>query len=264
MSILEAALLGLVQGITEFLPISSSGHLLIVPAIFGWDAHAMDFDVVVHIATLLAVVWAFWPDLRRMANMARGKSKERQLVYKIIVATIPVGALGVFLAKTGLIEAIRDPAIILSGLMGWGVLLWVADIYSTKRKQKIVCSEDVTWKKSLLIGCVQALALLPGTSRSGITMTFGLFTGLNRKTAAHFSFLLAIPAIAGAGFVTGLDVLQSGFETDATPLVIGFISAFLSGVLAIKVLMHIVERTSYAWFGAYRILLGAILWLVLL
>ncbi len=262
MTILQAIVLGFVQGITEFLPISSSGHLLIVPSIFNWPEHALDFDVAVHVATLFAVVWVFWSDLERMARMATRKSKERSLVIKLVIATIPVGIVGVLLSTMD-IEAFRNTKIVLSGLIGWGAVLWIADIFSNKWRRQVRRPEDVSWWKAILIGCVQALSLLPGTSRSGITMTFGLFSGLDRTTAARFSFLLAIPALAGAGFVTALDAAQNGLETPVLPLIVGFICALISGVVAIKFLLRLVGRTSYAWFGAYRILLGAILWLLI-
>jgi len=254
--------LGVVQGITEFLPISSSGHLLIVPELFGWSEHGMDFDVAVHVATLIAVIWVFWADLTRMARMVREPSKERTLILKLIIATIPVGIVGVLFSMMDM-DGLRSTKMVLSGLIGWGAVLWIADIASHKWRRHVKRPEDVSWWQTILIGLVQALALLPGTSRSGITMTFGLFTGLDRTTAARFSFLIAIPALTGAGLVVTLDAMQNGLETGVIPLIVGFVFAFLSGVVAIKFLLSLVSRTSYAWFGAYRILLGAILWLIL-
>lgn len=259
MTIIEAAVLGVVQGITEFLPVSSSGHLIAFPAIFGFEQQGMDFDVMIHVATLLAIIWVLRKDIGDIIKgVITGKGKQRSLGWKIVVATIPAVMVGLLISSTYL-ESIRSVRIVAINLMLFGAILWAADWYAAKTNHKVKKSEDTSWGRAIVIGLSQALALIPGTSRSGVTMSAGLFVGLDRKTAAKFSFLLAIPVIAGAGFLTGLDAVRNGFETAALPMIVGFITAFLSGIVAIKFLLKFLEKADYKWFAAYRIILGILL-----
>lgn len=260
MTILQAIILGVVQGITEFLPVSSSGHLIVFPELFGWEHQALDFDVMIHIATLCSVVWVLRDDI---AGILRGlfsskADKEGILGWKIVIATLPVVFVGLFLAGD-LLEQLRTVKTVGIMLVIWGIVLWAADIYSAKQKNKVTSVERTTWPQAIIVGLFQALALIPGTSRSGITITGGLFSGLDRQTAARFSFLLAIPAIGGAGVLTTLDAIQNGYQTGFLPMIFGFVAAFLSGALAIRFLLAIVQKISYGWFAAYRIVLGVVL-----
>lgn len=255
MTVLHAVVLGIVQGITEFLPISSSGHLIALPALFGWELQGADFDVVTHLATLLAILWVLRAEVLHVLRYA---FEREGLAVKIIVATIPAVIFG-YIVKSGVIGGTRTALIVTINLMIWGVVLWLADVYADKRKKHIDDVQKTTWKQALLIGIAQAIAIIPGTSRSGITMTAGLFSGLDRKTAARFSFLLGIPAIAGAGVLVLKDAMEFGFSTSAPMLLIGFFSALVAGIFAIQWLLNVIERVSYKWFALYRIVLGVLL-----
>lgn len=258
MTVLQAIVLGVVQGITEFLPISSSGHLIIFPELLGWQQQGMAFDVIVHVATLLAILWVLWGDIAKiLKDVLKDRVKDSALL-KIVVATIPVVIFGLAISSE-LIAGIRTVRVVAINLAVWGVLLWLADWYSTRVKANVKEVKKVGWGSALMIGVVQAFALLPGSSRSGVTITAGLFSGLNRETAAKFSFLLAIPALAGAGLLTVVDVAQHGIDTPIAALIVGFLAAFISGVLSIKFLLKLLVKSHYRWFAVYRIGLALIL-----
>lgn len=249
MTILQATVLGLVQGVTEFLPISSSGHLILFPEIFGWEMHGYDFDVMIHLATLLAIVIVLRKDILNIGKLG----------WKIVVATIPVVIFGLVISNY--MDSVRLLQIIAINLMVWGAVLWVADWYSAriKKGKRVNDVKKISWTQAIVIGLVQMVALIPGSSRSGVTISAGLFGNLDRATAARFSFLLAIPAIAGAGVMAGLDVYANGLSTPISALIIGFLSAFLSGAVAIKFLFEFLKVADYKWFAVYRILLGLVL-----
>ncbi|MFA6131074.1 MAG: undecaprenyl-diphosphatase UppP [Patescibacteria group bacterium] len=260
MNIFQAIILGLVQGVTEFLPISSSAHLIIFPEFFGWKEQGYDFDVAVHLATLVAILRTLWPDVRQIVVglMKRRMTPEALLAAKIFIATLPVMILGLIISDSYL-NAIRTLDIVAANLIFWGVILWIADWMHARMKNLVADVRDVTWKQSAMMGMAQAISLLPGTSRSGITMTTGLFMGLDRKVAAKFSFLLGIPAILGAGTFATVDVIQNGFITPWPCIVFGFIAAMISGIIVIQFLFRFLEKFSFKWFAWYRIALGAIL-----
>ncbi len=260
MDILQAAILGFIQGIAEFLPISSSGHLIALPKLFGWGGQGYDFDVAVHIATLFAIIYALWPDIKEMVNgfLKRKEKIETNLAVKIGVATMPVVVVGLFISGAYL-DAIRTIEIVAMNLIFWGVVLWVADWYASKTKKLVEKVEKTKWRQVIVIGFAQAVALIPGTSRSGITISAGLFMGIDRRTAAKFSFLLAIPAIAGAGTFAFVDTLNNGLITPIPELLIGSLTAFISGLFAIRFLLKFLEKYSFKWFAIYRIILGAVL-----
>ncbi len=262
MTIIQAIILGIVQGITEFLPISSSGHLIIFPYFFGWEEQGLDFDVMMHLATLLAVLFVLRADIVHILKRLFSKNSEwGSLGWKIALATIPVVLVGLFLSS-GLLTTLRDIRFVAINLILWGVILSLADFVMTKKKLLIESVEKSSWTQTFLIGCAQAFALIPGTSRSGSTMSMALFAGLNRKTAAKFSFLLGIPAILGAGIMTLTDVLETGFSTSLIVIAAGFLAAFLSGILAIRLLLALLEKISFHWFAGYRIILGIVLLLL--
>jgi undecaprenyl-diphosphatase len=255
MSIWQAIILGVVQGITEFLPVSSSGHLIALPTLFGWDVQGYDFDVIVHMATLLAILVAMWGDVKRLF--------EKIVFGKVVLATIPVVLVGLVISFVAL-DFIRQPAVVAANLFLWGIVLWVADRYSLKFKKPIEKLKNIGWGKALLVGIAQALAIIPGTSRSGVTITAGLFSGMSREMATRFSFLLAIPAIAGAGIFAGMDILEHSASTSVGALVAGFIAAFLAGLISIRFLLNFVKKSSFVPFAIYRIVLAAILviWII--
>lgn len=240
---------------------SSSGHLIVVPVVFGFEPGGIAFDTMVHLATFVAVVTVFWKDVWRMVRAVVGLEQDaayRQLAWMLVVATVPIVLVG--LLFDGMIERVlRAPWIVAASLIGWGVVLAAADLWQRRRSARVEAVELVGWKRSVLIGLAQVLALIPGTSRSGITMTAGLFAGLDRKTAARFSFLLSIPAVGGAAvYVTG-QAVAAGESLFTVPMLVGFVAALGSGVLAIRVLLKLLERWSFVPYALYRIALGLLI-----
>jgi len=260
MNIIEAIVLGIVQGIAEFLPISSSGHLLVIPSLFGWEPMGIEFDTIMHLATFLAVVFVFKKDILEIAKAMtrKEKSPHKKLGWMIVIATIPVVAAGLLLEDT--IDAtIRTPFVVAISLIFWGVVLLLADIRSKHVAKKTKSEENLSWRQSITIGLTQTLALIPGTSRSGITMTAGLFQNLDRKTTARFSFLLSIPAVGGAAAYVILKAILANHNLFTPELIVGFIASFISGILAIKVLLKVLEKYSFTPFAIYRIVFGIVI-----
>jgi len=258
MPILHAIILGLVQGLTEFLPVSSSGHLIVFPELFGWKVESVTFDVSIHVATLAAIVVALRQDIAKMARgIVKGDSAERSLFWKIVVATIPAVLIGGIFS--GPLERLRLLPVVAVSLIAWGVVLLLAEQYAKRYLRGVRDPEHMSWVQSVIIGLMQVLAFIPGTSRSGVTMSAGLFVGLDKSTAARFSFLLAIPAIAGAGAVAGIHVLQNGLDVPISAIIAGCLSAFISGLFAIRFLFLIIKKWSFAPFAIYRIVFGLIL-----
>ena len=256
-------ILALIQGLTEFLPISSSAHLILVPKLLGWDDQGLSFDVAVHVGTLLAVVWYFRHELRQMGAgwwrslAGRGLDADGRLAWAVLLATVP--ACVAALSFGGVIEQhLRSPIVIAWATIGFGLLLGLADWFGPRRRDE----HALGWRGALLIGLSQALALIPGTSRSGITMTAGLALGLTAAGAARFSFLLAIPIIALAG-------LHETAALVAEPARIGWGAlaggAAVSGVTAyftIHYFLALVARVGMWPFVVYRLLLGVLLLVV--
>lgn len=201
MDILQAAILGLVQGLGEFLPISSSAHLVLVPWLFNWEDPGLTFDIALHIGTLVAVVIYFWKDWLQLfrKGMTNARSREGRLFWYLVLATIPGAVIGLFLEKKAE-TSFRNPVLIAIMLIVLGIVLYLVDRKSAKKIE----AENISLKASFLIGLSQALSIIPGVSRSGITMTTGLFLGLTREGAARFSFLLSAPIIFGAAIVKAL------------------------------------------------------------
>jgi undecaprenyl-diphosphatase len=255
MEAFHALLLGVIQGITEFLPISSSGHLVLVPWFFNWKDQGLAFDVALHFGTLLAVAAYFWRDwvsIFRAAFSGQQKGEYRSSYLLVLaVASVPGAAVGFFLNDL-VEEVLRNPLIVAFNLTFFGLLLYLADRYFSKKKN----IGQAGFKEGVLIGLAQALAVVPGTSRSGVTMTAGLALGMTRKAAARFSFLLATPIIFGAMVYKAGDFLDSGVtQMD----IIGIGVAFVSGYLAIAGLLRFVEKVGYRWFFYYRLCLAAVI-----
>lgn len=265
MDIIWAFILGAIQGITEILPISSSAHLIIVPWLFGVPDQGLSFDVALHLGSLLAVIIAFKADwlklIKSALDLVKNKFKKptqnQKLIYFLILGTIPAAITGYFLGD--LIEStFRSPYIIVLTLTFYGALLWFAE-YVGKQNKDI---GKITFKNVLLIGFAQALALIPGTSRSGITITAGLFGGLTKEDAAKFSFMLSAPIIFGAGI---LKVAEIPIEKMISmPFVVGFLSSFVFALLAIRMLLAFVKKSSYKWFSIYRFALAILILAVIL
>jgi undecaprenyl-diphosphatase len=260
MDLLQAIVLAIVQGLSEFLPISSSGHLILVPHFFGWADQGLAFDVAVHIGTLLAVLIYFRKQLGVMlhawlASVFRGKqTRDSRLAWQILLATVPVGLTGLIFAD--FIEAhLRDPLFVAGTLTVFGILMLLADRWSAGDKDEY----DLSWPQAMAIGCAQALALMPGTSRSGVTMTAGRAIGLSRSAAARFAFLLAVPGIGAAGAYEGMKLLTSPEPVEWMPMLVGLIFAALSGIACIHFLIRFIERIGLLPFALYRIFIAALI-----
>lgn len=260
----HAIVLGAVQGLTEFLPVSSSGHLVLTPFLFGWDVQDAAFDVMVHAGTFVAVVWVFWHDLVTMARACvhGGASPQRRLGWMLAASTLPVVVAGVLFADT--IDAwLRQPLTVAVSLIVWGIVLWGADALLRRRPPVVTQVTSTTWGRALFIGAAQVLSLIPGTSRSGITMTAALVGGLSREAAVRFSFLLSIPAVGGATVYVLFSAMQDGVALLNGPTLAGFVVSAAAGVLAIRVLLRVIERWTFVPFAVYRIALGAIILLAI-
>jgi undecaprenyl-diphosphatase len=253
---LQAIVLGIVQGVTEFLPISSSGHLILVPRLFGWPDQGQAFDAVIHIGTFAALVVYFRVELLELLTGALS----RRVALILIAATVPAGIAGLIFNKT--IEAnLRSPLLIAATTAFWGLIMWLADRGArTRPAESGDPLERVGWFRGVLVGFAQAIALIPGTSRSGITITAGLFARLDRATAARFSFLLGIPITAAAGSYKLLQLVKTGIPAgESGPLLAAVIVSFLSGWLAVWFLVGFLRRRSLTPFVIYRLLLAAVI-----
>jgi undecaprenyl-diphosphatase len=263
MTIEQIIVLAIVQGITEFLPVSSSGHLILIPAFTGWPDQGVVTDVMVHVGSLFAVIVYFWRDVIRLVYggvdllRLRMNDNSRMALY-ILLATIPAVIFGIFLKKSGLGDSFRSVEIIAWNAVIFGVLLYVADVVGPRLKRM----EDMTLPPALIIGIAQAVALIPGTSRSGITMTAARFMGFDRPEAARFSFLLGIPAIAGAGAFVTLDFVESG-QAIPPDAIWAAVLTFFAALAAIAVLMAMVKRMSFLVFMIYRLALALVLFAML-
>ena len=255
----QIIVLAIVQGISEFLPISSSGHLILVPVFTGWPDQGLVTDVMVHVGSLFAIIVYFWRDVFSMVlgvgDLARRRwtDRARLLVY-IAAATIPAVLFGLLLKWTGLLNEIRGIKVVAWNALIFGVLLYIADEWSARVKT----IENVTLRAAMIIGIAQALALIPGTSRSGITITAARFLGFERADAARFSFLLGIPAITGAGILTIAEMESSGRGLPPGAITAA-IFTFFSALAAIAFLMALVKRLSFTPFVMYRMLLAGFL-----
>ncbi len=246
---LQAIVLGTVQGLTEFLPISSSAHLILVPWLMRWPDPGLAFDVVLHLGTLLALLAYYWREWLDMGmSLADGRPLPRRLLFLLIIASIPGAIIGVLLEKQA--ETIfRSPVLIAATLASMGIALWAADWIGSKNRK----IEDIGFIDALLIGLSQALAIIPGVSRSGATITTARLLGIDRADAANFSFLMATPIIAGAGMLEVHKVLHSGLTAQ---LGWGFVASAAFGVLAIAGLLSFVRTRTYRPFAIYRIVLA--------
>ncbi len=255
MDVLQAVVLGAVQGLTEFLPVSSSGHLILFPALLGWEPQGLVFDITVHAATLCAILLALRRDIVDLGLRCwRGEKTARLLVLKLLAATVPVAVVGLLWEDNLL--ALRTTTAVALSLIGWGLLLALADRYTAMMRGQVSETTKVRWSQALFIGCLQIFSLIPGTSRSGATITAGLFSGIDRATATKFAFLLAVPAILGAAASTAIDVSRTGLDLPLDVLGAGFVSALVFGILAIRLLLLIVKHSTFLGFAIYRIALG--------
>jgi undecaprenyl-diphosphatase len=281
MPIYQAIVLAIVQGLTEFLPVSSTAHLWLVPWILKWNDPGLTFDVALHAGTLVAVLlyfWRYWVEMIRMVLGISGGNagpegsggsltkagamtplgENRQLFWFLVIATIPGGIAG-WLFERAADEKLRSPFVIGPALIIVGLLMWAGERMGSEDHNL----GQVSLLDSVMVGVAQAFAVIPGVSRSGSTMTAGLFRGMNRETAARFSFLLSTPLIAGACLKKGLEIHHSGVSADMRlPFLFGIIVSAVVGYAVIAVLIRYLERRTFTIFVLYRVILGVILLVV--
>jgi undecaprenyl-diphosphatase len=269
MDILQAIIIGIVQGLTEFLPISSSAHLVFIPKILNVQS-SLAFDTVLHVGTLVAVFAYFWNDIIKMLksffsslrDLTRGEFKKnfqedpyKKLAWLLIIGTIPAGLAGVLLKST--FESLFDnlPAVSIF-LIVTGFLLWGSEMISRRIKPEDKKSiNNLRIKDSLIIGIAQACSIAPGISRSGATISIGLILGLERELAAKYSFLLSIPAILGAALIQAKDI-TTAMDVNTTVFVMGFLAAAISGYVAIKIILKLIKEKNLLIFAYYCWIVG--------
>lgn len=261
----QALVLAVVQGLTEFLPISSSAHLVLVPYLFGWRDQGLAFDVAVHVGSLAAVVAYFRHRLVELAQgwwrqvAGNGGSEASRLAWAVLLATIPVALVGGMFYQW--IEAnLRDPLVIATTTLGFALLLGWADRSGLRTRSE----SDITWRDIIVVGCAQALALVPGTSRAGITITAGLWMGLRRRAAARFSFLLSIPVIVLAGGRKTWDLIIAPGPVPWLLVTAGAVVSGVTALLCIHWFLILVERIGLSPFVVYRVALAVVLFWVYL
>jgi undecaprenyl-diphosphatase len=269
---IQALIMGLVQGLTEFLPVSSSGHLVLVPWLFGWTdpfINSVAFTVVLHMGTLVALLAFFWRDwvtlipagLAAIRDRSLKGDPNRKMAFLLVVATIPAVLVGpIFESK--LEDLVREPARIALMLCVGAAILWLADRWGSKQRDET----SLTFRESLGIGVAQVIALVPGISRSGISISAGLFLGLNREAAARYSFLMATPVIGGAGIWEARKFLtnEAGPSPETNVIVIGFVAALIAGFLAVRFMLEFLKRQPLTGFVVYRVVAAILVYIVLL
>ena len=270
MTLLQSLILGIIQGASEFLPISSSGHLVLAPYIFGWDIpqnEAFIFDILVQVATLLAVILYFWKDLVSIIkaflvgifNKNPFIDFQSRVGWYLILATIPAGIIAVIF-KDSFEKAFSNPKASAVFLLGTSLLLILGEVLS-KRNRSL---ENMSWKDALVMGIFQALALFPGISRSGSTITGGLIRGFDRRSSARFSFLMAVPIMLAAGLLALIDLVQSPGLMEKLPIYLsGFTAAAVVGYLSIRWFIEYLSKQSLFIFAGYCALLGSVMFFII-
>ncbi len=266
-TIVQAAVMGIVQGLTEFLPISSSGHLIVVPYLFGWTdpfITSLAFSVMLHMGTLVALLAYFWKDwlvlvpagLAAIRDRSFADNPDRRLAWLIAITTVPAVIFGLLLNDT-IEREVRSAGIVAITLLIGAAIMWLAD----RRGPQDRPLDRLTFRAAGGIGLAQALALVPGISRSGISISAGMFAGLTRESAARFSFLIATPVTAAAGVYEAYSLIRgdSPGTVEIAPLVVGMVAALVSGLIAIHVLLRFLRTNRLTVFIVYRIVLAAIL-----
>jgi undecaprenyl-diphosphatase len=253
----QALVLGAVQGLTEFLPVSSSAHLILIPWLLNWQDPGLAFDVALHLGTLLALLIYYWQTwIKLLGSLVNNDVASRRLLFLLIIASVPGAVIGVLLEKQA--ETVfRSPLLIASTMAVMGMVLWVVDrLFGSRRKLS-----DFTAADALLIGFSQALAIVPGVSRSGATITMARALGIEREDAANFSFLMATPIIAGAGLLEARKLFAAGMHG---PVLWGFFASAVFGVAAIAGLIRFVRTRTYQPFAWYRVAVALVVFAVAL
>jgi undecaprenyl-diphosphatase len=257
---LQIVILALVQGLTEFLPISSSAHLVLLPQFLHWPGHGLVFDVAVHIGSLVAVLYYFRVEVKRMLKSWLGSlvggeaDQDSLLAWWVIIGTLPAIIVG-YLLQGPIEENMRSPWIVALASIGFGLVLWMADV----RAQRTRTEFELNLKDVLIIGCFQVISLIPGTSRSGITITLGLMLGLTRKAAARFSFLLAMPVIFASGVLQTVRMVAEVHPIGWLDLLLGAAISALSAAFCIHYFLRLIDRVGMLPFVIYRVLLGMVI-----
>lgn len=265
-TLIQALIMGIVQGLTEFLPVSSSAHLLLVPHLFGWDdvfINSLAFSVMLHIGTLAALLIYFAQDWIRLVpagisavvERSFDGNEDRRLAWLLVAATIPAAVVG-FLLEDVIATAFRDVVLVAAMLVVGGGILWLADRIGARTRE----IEDITFPVAVALGAAQAIALVPGISRSGISIAAGRLVGLDRPAAARFSFLMATPITAGAALFEVRKLIggEAGVDASIGPLIVGVTASFISGIIAIRVLLGFVRTHSLDVFVVYRVALAVV------
>lgn len=265
MDTFQVILLALIQGLTEFLPISSSAHLILPSQLWGWEDQGLSFDVAVNTGSLFAVMIYFRHELWAMAkawvtSLVKGEqTDDSKLAWWIILATVPAVILG-FAAKDFIATHLRNTTVIATTTIVFGLLLWWADRLS----RADLTIYQTGWRKALLIGVAQAMALIPGTSRSGATMTAALLLGLSREAAAKFSFLMSVPVSMGAAILVTKDLIESPMAIDYNALGLGLVMSFIAAYVCIHYFLKYISRMGMTPFVIYRLILGSVLFAIIL
>ncbi len=264
MDVLSSAFFGLLQGLTEFLPVSSTGHLVLMHELAGSGASDLAFDAVLQLATVLAVIIYFRRDIMTLINAVMRRlgrlpvnEKDITLAYALLIGTVPAVIAGLML-ESYMETVFRNPLLVAGVLIGGSVLFAVAEWHYQNHKR----NDQINMRKGLIIGLFQCLALIPGMSRSGASIVGGMFLGLSRSEAARFSFLLAVPIILGSGLKKLLDLMTAGMPIDWAALVIAAIVAFLSGLFAIHFMLSFVRRHTLWPFIWYRVMLALVVFFI--
>ena len=264
MDLIQVIVLALVQGLTEILPISSSGHLILVPWLFGWPDQGLAFDVAMHMGTLAALLWYFRAEVFRYgcaffrSLRTRSVDADARLAWALLVGTLPAAFAGLLFGDQ-VSGALRSASVVATTTVVYALLLGAADLFGAKQRDET----SVGLRDALIIGAAQALALIPGTSRSGITMTAGLMLGLDRRGAARFSFLLSLPVTAAAGIFEGVELTRSAVPQPWMEMALAAVVAGLTTYACVAVLLRFIQRIGMWPFVVYRLLLGAVLWYAL-
>lgn len=268
MSLVHIIILSFIQGATEFLPVSSSGHLVLLPYFFGWHNQGLEMDIALHVGTLSAVVLYFWKDIWQMFThflyycvkgfQTHDYNDHVRLALSLIVATLPAVMIGFTLKKMGLLGNVRQVKVIATMGIIFALVLFITDQFGLKKRNL----SNMTLGGAFLIGLGQAIALIPGVSRSGICMSAGLSLGFTRIAAAHFAFLMSIPSILGAAILTTYDVIKAGDPIPWSDISLGILFSTLVGFAAIHFMLRFLIRHSLNIFVIYRILLGLAIWII--
>lgn len=266
MNIIEVIILSIIQGLTEFIPVSSSGHLALLPELFGWSDHPTSFDIILHGGTLMALLIYFYPRLKGYITDST-KSEKRNIIKNVIIGSIPATIIAILvviinrLTNDALDEILKTNQIMIFMLISVGILLIASEFIFKDNKLKI---EDLPLPKVIMVGLIQALALIRGTSRSGITLLAGQLQGLSKSEALELSFLLAIPILFLSTIYQIFDFINEGeIGMPAYQIFLGFLISLVSGLLAIKFMMTYIKNNSLIPFGIYRIALGIVAIIIL-